>query len=102
MERGASISPDLTLADVEEKVLAVYRVTPADLAMRGRQREPAEARALTAALAVQRAVTTLTEVARRYHRDVATLSEAVRCVQLQVRSSWAFSSTASWSKASTR
>ena len=33
---------------------------------------------------------TLTEVARRYHRDVGTLNAAVRRVQLRVNSSRAF------------
>ncbi len=71
-------------------MLEVYRLAPAELAVRGRQRKPAEARAVIAALAVQWGVASLTEVARRYHRDVATLSEAVRRVQLRVRRSRAF------------
>ncbi len=87
---GASVGPDLTLGDVEGKVLESYRLTPAELAVRGRRRKPAEARGVIAALAVQRGVATLTEVARRYHRDVATLSEAVRRVQLRLNDSGAF------------
>ena len=51
-EGGASVRPDLTLADVEGNVLAVYRLAPAELGVRGRQRKPAEARAVIAALAV--------------------------------------------------
>ena len=72
------------------KVLESYRLTPAELAVRGRRRKPAEARGVIAALAVQRGVATLTAVARRYHRDVATLSEAVRRVQLRLNDSGAF------------
>jgi chromosomal replication initiation ATPase DnaA len=75
---AASVSSDLTLADVEGKVLEIYRLDPAELARRGRRRKPAEARAVIAALAVPWDVSSLTEVARRYHCDVATLSEAVR------------------------
>ena len=71
-------------------MLESYRLAPAELVRRSRQRKPAEARAVIAALAVQWEVSTLTEVARRYHRDVATLTEAVRRVQLRLSSSRAF------------
>ncbi len=89
-EDGGSVRSGLSLADVERSVLERYRLAPAELVRRGRQRKPAEARAVIAALAVQWDVSTLTEVARRYHRDVATLSEAVRRVQLRVSSSRTF------------
>lgn len=83
---SASVRLDLTMADVEGKVLETYGLNPAELAVRGRQRKAAEARAVIAALAAQWGVATLTEVAQRYHRDEATLSEAARRVQVQARS----------------
>jgi len=82
--------PDLTLADVEGKVVKVYGLKPAQLGVRGRQRKPAEARAVIASLAVKFDVATLTEVAHRYERDVATISEGVRRVQLRANSSSTF------------
>jgi len=58
-----------------------YELTEADLAMKDQRRKPSEARAVIGWVARQNSSMTLSEVARRFGRDVATLSISVRRLQ---------------------
>jgi putative transposase len=80
----------VTLDELAERVAGAYGLEPPVLSAHGRQRRPSEARALIAALATEARAATLSEVARRFDRDVATLSEGVQRVRLRARSSSAF------------
>ena len=55
-----------------------YDVAEEDLAAPGRRRDLAEARAVVAHLATSVGDASLTEVAARFRRDVATLSSGLR------------------------
>jgi REP element-mobilizing transposase RayT len=76
-----------TLDALVARVAAAYGLSVDTLAARGRERRPAEARAVAAALAVEAGAATLSELARRFQRDVATLSEAVQGVRDRLRHS---------------
>jgi len=62
-------------------VLESYELTEADLAMKGQRRKPSEARAVIGWIGRESAGFTLSEVARRFGRDIATLSLSVRRLQ---------------------
>lgn len=62
-----------------------YGVEEAELAAKGRMRRPAEVRAVTGWLAAELNSASLSEVANRFGRDIATLSGAVRGVREQMR-----------------
>lgn len=65
------------LDDLVKRVSVECGLNEAALAAKGRQRQPAQARAMIGYLAVALNSASLTEVAQRFGRDVATLSEAV-------------------------
>jgi len=75
-KRGTSIGLDGCI----HVVCKHYELTEADLAMKGQRRRQAEARAIIGWAARQGGIT-LSEVARRFGRDVATLSISVRRLQ---------------------
>ncbi len=58
-----------------------YGMMESDLAEKRRMRKPAELRAVTGWLATELNSATLSEVANRFGRDIATLSGAVRRVR---------------------
>ena len=66
-------------------VCRVYGVTEEDLRRAGRRRNWAEARAVAAYSAVVLGSSTLTEMAKHFHRDVATLSTGVRRITTQLK-----------------
>ncbi len=66
------------LDEIIEAVCRSYDVAEEDLAAPGRRRDLAEARAVVAHLATSIGDASLTEVAERFGRDVATLSSGVR------------------------
>jgi putative transposase len=72
--------PDLDA--VVDYVCARYETTTEALRGRSRIRRLAQARGTIGWLAMHTGAATLTDVARRFHRDIATLSEAVRRVDL--------------------
>lgn len=76
-EGGVSISLDDCIHVVCER----YELTEADLAVKGQRRKPSEARAVIGWVARQNGGITLSEIARRFGRDVATLSLSVRRLQ---------------------
>ncbi len=76
----------LQLDSIMEVVCGSYDVSKVDLSTPGRRRDLAEARALVAYLAITFGKVSLTEVATRFERDVATLSTGVRRLTLRSRS----------------
>jgi len=76
-EKEVSISLDECIHIVCKR----YELTEADLAMKDQRRKPSEARAVIGWVAKQDGGFTLSEVARRFGRDVATLSISVRRLQ---------------------
>jgi REP element-mobilizing transposase RayT len=72
--------PDL--ATILEYVCTRYETNVDALGKPSRTRHLAEARGVIGWLAMDTGAATLTEVARRFHRDIATLSQAVRRVDL--------------------
>ena len=66
------------LGEIIEAVCRSYDVAEEDLAAPGRRRDLAEARAVVAHLATSVGDASLTEVAARFRRDVATLSSGLR------------------------
>jgi len=66
------------LDDCIEIVCRFYELQPCELSKYGRMRKPSEARAVVAWLIRQHGSETLSDVARRFGRDVATMSSAVR------------------------
>ena len=66
------------LGTLIRRVCRAYGLKEPDLTAPGRRRDPAEARALVAHLAMTLESETLTAVANRFGRDVATLSNGVR------------------------
>ena len=73
--------PDL--GSIVERVCAAYRIDERDLAGASRRRLFSEARGVVGYLAVQSGAATLTSLAGRYNRDLATLSRAVRRIELR-------------------
>ncbi len=73
------------LEAISEAVCRSYDVEEKELAAPGRRRELAEARAVVAHLATSVGDASLTEVAARFGRDVATLSTGVRRLALRSR-----------------
>jgi len=81
-EPKVSISMDRCVHVVCER----YGLTETELAMKNQRQKPSEARALIGWVAKQNGSITLSEVARRFGRDVATLSISVS--RLQRRASY--------------
>jgi REP element-mobilizing transposase RayT len=75
----------MALEVVINRVCKVYGVTEKDLQMVGRRRDWAEARSVIAYAAVVLGSSTLTEVADRFRRDVATLSTGVRRITTKLK-----------------
>jgi len=62
-------------------VLECYELSEADLPMKSQRRKPSEARAVIGWMGRESASFTLSEVARRFGRDIATLSISIRRLQ---------------------
>lgn len=62
-----------------------YRLTESDLASAGRERQASEARCVIGWLAQKSGQATLTEVGKRFGRDVTTLSRGVRQLELKAK-----------------
>ncbi len=77
----------VTLDQLIQMVCEKYNVTEKTLASVGRERATSEARSVVGWLAQQCAQITLTEVANRFRRDVATLSHGVRQLSLKAQTS---------------
>ena len=73
--------PDLGL--IVERVCAAYRIRERDLAGASRRRLFSEARGVVGYLAVRSGAATLTSLAGHYNRDLATVSRAVRRIELR-------------------
>jgi len=85
---GSAAAPRSAPPGIDTITLAVcraYRMSPEQLAAPGRSHGPAQARALVALLAMQTGAATLTEVGRRFGRDVSTLSTGVRRLSRRIR-----------------
>jgi len=83
----ASRSNGGTQCKLEECIAIVchsYELEPAELLKRGRMRKPSEARAVVAWLVRKYGSETLTDVARKFDRDVATMSTAVRRLETKM------------------
>ncbi len=81
-------TPHVLAPDLDTIIRCVcdrYGVEEAELAAKGRMRRPAEVRAVTGWLAAELNSASLSEVANRFGRDIATLSGAVRGVREQMR-----------------
>jgi len=75
-----SDSRKIPLGRLVSRVLKDYELKSEQLAVLGRNRKAAEARAVVGYLSVQTESATLTEVAKRFRRDVTTLSKGVQRV----------------------
>ena len=75
----------VTLDKLIQGVCKKYNLTEKKLASAGRARDASEARSVVGWLAQQHAHLTLTEVAKRFGRDVATLSHGVRRLGLKAQ-----------------
>jgi len=78
--QGESVA-SISLDDCTDVVCKNYELTEADLAIKDRRRKPSEARAVIGWTGRQSGGFTLSEAARRFGRDVATMSLAVRRLQ---------------------
>ena len=81
---GKSVAA-ISLDDCIDVVCKHYALTEADLAMKDQRRKPALARAVIGLAGRQSGGFTLSEVARRFGRDVSTLSISVRRLQDRLR-----------------
>jgi putative transposase len=77
----------ITLDKLIKMVSQSYRLTESDLASVGRERRASEARCVIGWLAQKSGQVTLTEVGRRFGRDVATLSRGVHRLVLKAKGS---------------
>jgi REP element-mobilizing transposase RayT len=73
----------ITLDKLIKMVGHEYRLTESDLASAGRERQASEARCVIGWLAQKSGLVTLTEVGKRFGRDVTTLSRGVRQLGLK-------------------
>lgn len=71
---------------VIQQICRAYGLSETELAAIGQRRLPAQARALAGYIAVQTGAESLTGVAARFQRDVATLSIGVRRLTDKLRS----------------
>jgi len=78
--QGESVA-SINLDDCIHVVCKHYALTAADLAIKDQRRKPSEARAVIGWTGRQSGGFTLSEAARRFGRDVATMSLAVRRLQ---------------------
>jgi len=78
-------APPPAVEAILEYVCTRYKTTVEEIGEPARTRRLAQARGVIAWLAVHTGAATLTEVARRFHRDIATLSQAVRRVDLAAK-----------------
>jgi putative transposase len=74
-------------------VCSRYELTQKELLATGRARQPAEARALTAWLALKTHAASLTQLAQTFKRDLSTLSHALSRLEARSRKSPAFAKT---------
>jgi chromosomal replication initiation ATPase DnaA len=74
-----------TLGVIIEHVCARYGTNEVALGEPSRVRRLAAARAMIGWLAMRTGTASLTEVSRRFHRDVATMSKQVRRLDLAVK-----------------
>ena len=79
------VQKHVTLDALVKTVCREYKLTEKMLASPGRERVTSQARSLIGWLAQQRGQITLTDVAKRFGRDVATLSHGVRQLELKSR-----------------
>ena len=79
-EAAKALKPP-TLTRVIRAVCKDYGFKPSDLSIGTRQRGPAEARAVIGLLAVELGSSNLTEVGKRFGRDVVTMSEGVKRIR---------------------
>lgn len=79
------IQKHVTLDVLVKTVCREYKLTEKMLASPGRERVTSQARSLIGWLAQQRGRIMLTDVAKRFGRDVATLSHGVRQLELKSR-----------------
>jgi hypothetical protein len=77
----------ITLDKLIKMVSQGYRLTESDLAAASRERQASEARCVIGRLAQKSGQVTLTEVGKRFGRDVTTLSRGVHRLELKARRS---------------
>jgi len=85
-----SVAAKLSFESCLDMVCKHYQMDASDLTVRGRMRRPAEARAVVAWLIRQHGDLTLAEVAKRFERDAATMSTALRRLDTKMRMSDGF------------
>ena len=73
------------LETIIDRVCTEYETSEAELTTPSRARRLARARGLVGWLAMRTGAATLTEIAHRFHRDVATLSQTVRRLDLAAK-----------------
>ena len=83
---ATSMAKPPSLDSVIQRICQAYGLSETELAAIGQRRFPARARALAGYIAVQTGAASLTGVATRFQRDVATLSIGVRRLTDSLRS----------------
>ena len=83
--KAVSVSRPPELETIIDRVCTEYETSEAELTAPSRVRRLARARGLVGWLAMRTGAATLTEIAHRFHRDVATLSQTVRRLDLAAK-----------------
>ncbi|WP_274595452.1 transposase [Mariprofundus erugo] len=88
LQLAPEIAPGLD--EIVSRVCDVNQITETELIAKGRTRYMAERRAIIGYLAVELSSCSISAVACRFHRDIATLSGAIRRVRLKANADEAF------------
>lgn len=73
--------------EIEETVCREFSLSKGELRKKGTQHKPAQARALIGLVATQLEVSTLTEVATCFQRDISTLSTGIKRLTMKIKNS---------------
>ena len=88
------IKPDFK--EIEMTVCRTFSLSKEELRKKGTLHKPAQARALIGLIATQLEISTLTEVAKYFQRDISTLSTGIKRLTIKVKKS--DEKISSWSK----
>lgn len=77
--------PRITIEQLIDTVCAYYKIKPAELAAPGRQRGPAEARAVVALLVLETENLTLADLGRFIQRELSSLSQGAGRLQKRMK-----------------
>jgi len=73
--------------EVEVAVCQVFSLSRSELQKKGTRHKPAQARALIGLIATQLEISTLTEVANYFQRDISTLSTGIKRLTMKIKHS---------------